>query len=161
MGDDIGLTHHGLYEAPFLGGVEEPLLIFKGRIAVEFNIHVKADRSAHIRVAARLRSFPFATAIDLHTVERDAHAFGKGTNLGHETAGEAGDEIGYRQRRGPFAAVNPVFVGGHLPFDQFRLYDSNFHFVAKLADPMGRTVKHDAEGALFFVRHLVLTAGNN
>ncbi len=125
-----------------MGGVEEPFLIFEGRIAVEFDIHVKADRGAYIWIASRLRTLPFATAIDSHIVERNAHTFGEGTNLGHETAGEAGGEIGDRQWRGAVATVKSVFVGGHLPFDQFRLDKSHCHFVAKFADPMGRAVKH-------------------
>ncbi len=74
MGDGIGLAHHRLYEAAFLGGVEEPLLIFEGRIAVELDIHVKADRGAYIGIASRLRALPFATAIDLQIVDWDEHA---------------------------------------------------------------------------------------
>ena len=110
MGDGIGLAHHRLYEAAFLRGVEEPLLIFEGRIAVELDIHVKADRSTYVGVASRLRALPFATAIDLQTVDWDAHASCERANLGHETAGEAGGEIGDRQWRGAVATVKPVFV---------------------------------------------------
>ena len=114
MGNGIGLTHHGLDEATFLRGVKEPLLIFEGRIAVKLDIHVKADGCAYIWVASRLRALPFTTTIDPHIVERDAHAFGEGANLGHETTGEAGGEIGHRQRRGALATVKPMLSTGGI-----------------------------------------------